>query len=88
MPMAVQILCVPCAGADLGFENRGGARDVHRCSSVKCGAQIGHSQAKNGGGRHAPLAPPLDPRLLVININMYLEQHGDTLQYIIQTCHF
>ena len=47
-----------CAGADLGFENRGGRRGCHRCSSVKCGAQIGHSQAKDGGWGRAPLAPP------------------------------
>ena len=41
----------------------GGCRGCHRCSSVKCGAQIGHSQAQNRGG-HVPLAPPLDPRLM------------------------
>ena len=50
------------AGADLGFENKGGRRGCHLCSSVKCGAQTGHSQAKNGG-LPPPCAPPLDPRL-------------------------
>ena len=44
--------------ADLGFENRGGGRrGCHRCSSVKCWVQIGHSQAKNRGGVR-PLRPP------------------------------
>ena len=48
----------PLTGADLGFENRGGRRGCHRCSSVKCGAQIGHSQAKNRGGETCAPPPP------------------------------
>ena len=49
---------------DLGFEN-GGPQEVSSVfySSVKCGAQIGHSQAKNTvGGACAPCAP-LDQHL-------------------------
>ena len=37
---------------------------------MKCGAQIGHSQAKNWGGVHPLHPPPLDPRLLPMCVSI------------------
>ena len=52
------------SGADLGFENRGGAGGVIGVLAWSVGLKLGTTRPKIGGGMH-PFAPPLDPRLMI-----------------------